>query len=446
LKIDFKKSLLDNKTRLGIWGCGYIGFTTAVNFAINGVKVIGYDINEELIKNLNKGKVSIPNLDYWLGFPIDSLIETKLFLATKEVSAMFSFDIKVHMIAIPTEKNGEPFNGYLENVIENICKRESSKDIPDLIIIESTLTPGNVEKIVVPVMKKAGKDPYTDCLIGVAPRRDWFHAPEKNLRNLPRVISGLDKKTTDYVKEVLSIVCDNLITASSIKIAELVKSVENSLLHVPSVYAMQLARAYPDIDIKEVLNLAGTHWRIPTYYPSMGTGGYCVPVSSKYVKMGATDPEILTIIDETIKFDQNEPHFIAEIIKHKGGRKVGVLGIAYKGDLKVHTLSPALKIITHLTKMDIKVSVHDPYYSQDEIKDITGCTDFSYPHGLDQFDTIIIIPDHRLYTQTPREVLFSYIKKVSLIMDNMGVWEKFRENFKESGVSYHVVGDANWCK
>ncbi|MDY6863110.1 MAG: nucleotide sugar dehydrogenase [Thermodesulfobacteriota bacterium] len=446
MKSDLKKNLLDNKNRLGIWGCGYIGFTTAVNFAINGVKVVGYDINKELIKNLNNGKIPIPNLDYWLGFPIDSLIETKLFHATQEVSEMLSSDIKVHMVAIPTEKNGEPFNGYLIDVIKNICKRISSKDSPDLIIIESTLTPGNVEKILVPAIKKAGKDPYTDCLIGVAPRRDWFHSPEKNLKNLPRVVCGLDKKTTDYVKDVLSIVCDNLITASSIKIAELVKSVENSLLHVPSVYAMQLARAYPDLDIKEAFRLAGTHWRIPVYYPSMGTGGYCVPVSSKYVKLGATNPEILTIIDETIKFDEYEPRFIAEIVKHKGGLKVGILGIAYKGDLKVHTLSPALSIIDYLTEMDIKVSVHDPYYSEDEIKDITGCSYFSYPDGLSQFDTILIIPAHRIYTQTPREILFKYIKEVRLIMDNMGAWDKFREDFKESGISYNMVGDPNWCK
>ena len=220
---------------------------------------------------------------------------------------------------------------------------------------------------------------------------------------------------------------------------------ENSLLHVPSVYAMQLARAYPNIDIKEVFRLAGTHWRIPTYYPSMGTGGYCVPVSSKYVKMGATDPDVLTIINETIKFDQDEPHFIAKIIKHRGGKKVGILGIAYKGDLKVHTLSPALKIINHLTKMGIKVMVHDPYYLQDEIRDITGCSYFSYPDGLNQFDTIVIIPAHRIYSQTPKMTLLKYIKKARLIMDNMGVWEKFREDFKEIGITYCMVGDPNWC-
>jgi len=446
MPFSFKKDLLLNKVKLAVWGSGYIGFTSAINFALNGVQVLCFDVNREIVDSINKGEVKIPNLEYWLGFSVKPLVAEKLLRATNAWKDLNRQDVRVHLIAIPTEKGGEPWDGPLKDVVEKIAQKKTEGGRPDLVIIESTLTPNLIEDVVKPIFEKARRTIGKDILIAVAPRRDWFHSPEKNLKNLARVIGGIDKKSTDAAEEVLGIVSDNILKASNHKIAELVKSVENSLLHIPAVYAMQLARAYPGLDINEVLALASTHWRIPRYYPTMGTGGYCIPVSSKYVVQGAEHPEYLSIAKEAIRFDAEQAGFVADMTaRHVKNGKVGVLGIAYKADLKVHTLSPALAIIKSLSEKQIKVQANDPYYSPEEIKAITGVENFIYPNEMKTFKVLVIVPEHRLYTQTPKSIILKNLKKGQIIIDNTGAWDSLREEFKKKGVVYHRIGENGWC-
>ena len=442
----YKKDLLLNKVKLAVWGSGYIGFTSAINFALKGVHVVCYDTNNDIVDAINKGEVRIPNLEYWLGFSVRPMVEERLLRATSDWKELIKKDVKVHLVAIPTEKNGDPWDGPLKDVIGRIAKKPADKKCPDVIIIESTLTPNQIDDIVGPILLTEGKKPDKDILIAVAPRRDWFHSPEKNLKNLPRVVGGIGKKSADAAVDTLSIVSDKIILASNHKIAELVKSVENSLLHIPAVYAMQLARAYPGLDVNEVLSLAATHWRIPRYYPTMGTGGYCIPVSSKYVVQGAEHPELLTMAHEAIRFDAEQAQFVADIVEsHAKKEKVGVLGITYKADLKVHTLSPALSIIKSLRKRGIDVYASDPYYAPEEIRSVTGAKVFGYPGDLKNFRVVVIVPEHRLYTQTPKSIVLKNLKRGQVIVDNTGAWEGLREEFKNKGVEYHKIGDSGWC-
>ena len=230
----YKKDLLLNKAKLAVWGSGYIGFTSAINFALNGVHVICYDTNNDIVNSINKGEVRIPNLEYWLGFSVKPMVEERLLRATFDWEELIKKDVKVHLVAIPTEKNGDPWDGPLKDVVGRIAKKPADKKHPDIIIIESTLTPNQIDDIVEPILMAAGMKPDEDILIAVAPRRDWFHSPEKNLKNLPRVVGGIGKKSTEAAINILSIVSDKIIPASNHKIAELVKSVENSLLHIPA--------------------------------------------------------------------------------------------------------------------------------------------------------------------------------------------------------------------
>jgi UDP-N-acetyl-D-mannosaminuronate dehydrogenase len=122
-----------------------------------------------------------------------------------------------------------------------------------------------------------------------------------------------------------------------------------------------------------------------------------------------------------------------------------MLGLSYKRDLKVHTLSPALRIIEGLRVLGIDVRAFDPYYTDLETYQIAGVKSFSYPEGLSQFAGIIIVPPHRMFGQTPKDVLFKHVRKGQVILDNEGIWEKWRNDFVSSGVDYHRVGDKGWC-
>jgi len=276
----------------------------------------------------------------------------------------------------------------------------------------------------------------------VAPRRDWFISPEKSLKTLPRVVGGTTPQTTALMKEVLEIVCDTILPAKDHRHAELVKSIENAYRHVEITLANQLSLAYPGIDMREVLKLVGTKWNIETYHPSFGTGGYCIPLSSQYVLSGTKYADKLSILSSAIQTDQNLPYMVAEVIAGKGARKVGILGLAYKGDLKVHTLSPTIRIVSSLKQKDIEVKVHDPYYLAAEIRRICGVGTFSFPEGLGEFDTILIIADHRDYQSIPRAQIIANLKNCRLILDNTGIWEGL--SLREIGVEYHIAGTAHW--
>jgi UDP-N-acetyl-D-mannosaminuronate dehydrogenase len=129
----------------------------------------------------------------------------------------------------------------------------------------------------------------------------------------------------------------------------------------------------------------------------------------------------------------------------RGKGNIGILGLSYKRDLKVHTLSPVLGIVRKLRWLGADVKVFDPYYNSEEIQRLAGVDSFEYPEGLSQFGGIIIVPPHRLFGQTPKNVLFSHLKAGQAVLDNEGIWGKWRDDFVASGINYHRVGDKGWC-
>jgi nucleotide sugar dehydrogenase len=280
-------------------------------------------------------------------------------------------------------------------------------------------------------------------VLGVAPRRDWFISPEKNLKALPRIVGGTTPQSTREIINVLSIICDHLIPAPDHRHAEIVKSVENAFRHVEITLANQLSLAYPNLNMTEVLKLVGTKWNVGTFHPSFGTGGYCIPLSSKYVLEGAEDPNRLTILKDTVMTDEALPVLIADRIADRGFSKVGVLGLSYKGDLKVHILSPTLRITRRLVERGVSVKINDPYYADDEIKKITGAESFIFPTGLSEFDCVIIVAGHRLYKAISESELRRHLVKCRLIMDNLEeTWKDF--DWSSSGIRYLTAGDKNW--
>ncbi|UCD03059.1 MAG: hypothetical protein JSV63_00270, partial [Candidatus Aenigmatarchaeota archaeon] len=340
---------------------------------------------------------------------------------------------------------GEHYDDLLVDVLKKLALLMNARhEKPPVVIVESTLTPGRSDEIVLPILKEAGIEIGKDMLYGVAPRRDWFVSPEKSLKRLPRVFGGTNRDTTELMREALSVVCDNLVPAPDHKHAEMVKSIENAYRHMEITLANQLSLAYPDVNMTEVLRLVGTKWNIGTYHPSFGTGGYCIPLSSQYVLLGARHPEKITILKETIDADRKQPEIVAESLNKRGFKNVGILGLAYKGDIKVDILSPTIKLAKRLKELGIDVKVNDPYYTKDEIARITGTEAFDFPAGLAEFDALLIVADHQQYKFTTHNSILDSLKKCKLILDNTEVWKDI--NFKKKGIEYHISGDAGWIK
>ena len=441
--MDLKHALLSGQRLVGVWGTGYIGYSTLVNFAANGVKCLGTDTSPSIVQAVNEGKVPVANLEYWLGFDPKPLIDAGMISATTDWKELLKDEIAVHFIAIPTEKGDKPWDGALKDVTEKIAKIEAKRNSSLLMIIESTLTPEKTDELVIPILESAGLRVGRDIHVGVAPRRDWFISPEKNLKTLPRVVGGTTPETTKLMTDVLSIVCDHLVPAVDHRHAEMVKSIENAYRHVEITLANQLSLAYPNVDMTEVLKLVGTKWNIGTYHPSFGTGGYCIPLSSQYLLSGTGHPERLSILKAAVDTDSELPVMVADALASRDAKKVGVLGLSYKGDLKVHILSPTLKIVSRLKGKGIEVKVHDPYYSHNEIRQIVGTETFAFPEGMKEFDAIVVVAGHRAYMAVPESTILKNLVNCKLVLDNVEeAWKRI--DFSAAGIEYHAAGDRGW--
>ena len=442
-----KQILTTSKKRIAVWGIGYIGYSSMAHFAREGVYCIGGDISQKNVDDINiNGKSNIPNIEYWLNFDVKPLTEKGLISATTNLDDLISDKILVHLIAVPTEKDGLPNVQALKQVLSRIFKKIKTnqfKNIP-LIIIESTISLDTIDNLIIPLANSFHVSIGEEVRIGVAPRRDWFVSPDKTLKSLPRIIGGFDQYTTDLMADVLSIVCDHLLKAKDARHACLVKSVENAYRQLDITFANQLSLAYPDINIIEVLKLAGTKWNVQTYHPSFGSGGYCIPLAPLYIIKGATKPKELSLLEMSIESNDQQPKRIANSLINRNAKCVGILGLAYTEDIKVDILSPTIAISRELLNNNIAVKINDPLYTSTEIYNICMTDTFKFPAINKQFDTILIVSPHSLYKSTPFNKIISSFPNCRLIIDNMGAWRDKRTMFKAAKIEYHEAGDEGW--
>ena len=436
--MNYKKLLKSKNFKVAVWGTGYIGLSTMVYFSKKKIKCVGYDIDKNKIKKINSGILPLPDLRSWFGFDIKQLVKQNYLSATSEYKDLISEEFLVHFIAIPTEKNGKPFYKPLLSVLNNIAKIKTKTKNPPIIIVESTLAPKVSDKKIIPFLKKKKLILGKDILLSVAPRRDWFIEGGKNLENLDRVYGATDKKSSKVAKDILSIVCKKLHMASSYKVSEMVKSVENAYRHMDVTLANQLSLAFPKDNMREVLKLVGTKWNIETFHPGIGTGGYCIPLSSRYILSQVRDNSKLSLLRETVKTDDGMSRIVANSIKKRGYKKIGILGLSYKGDLKVSVLSKVIPLVKSLKKKGLKVQLFDPYFSSKEIKDTVKVETFKFPNELIKFDCIIVTVDHKQF-KIPKKKLEKYLKNCKFIIDHDGAWKNY--NLK---TIYHLTGDSGW--
>jgi len=436
--------------KIAIWGLGYVGFSTMAHFAAEGVECIGYDIDKSKVDTVNKGECEhIQGMGYWLGFDTKKLAKKGYMTATDNYKDMFTKDITAHLICVPTERGAEPWSDALFDVGGKIAEyyKDNTPEENILVIVESTIPPDMVDDLI-QIFNNTGIKISNDIYeknahiitLGVAPRRDWFVSPDKTVRTLPRIIGATNFTGSTRIRHLYEIICNEVIEAEDMKTACLVKSVENAFRQLDITFANELSLAYPDINITQVLKLAGTKWNVETYHPSVGIGGYCIPLAPKYLLRGAKFPECLNLVKASIKSAEEQPNWLINEIDCSGQQNIGILGLSYTKNLKVDILSPGKYIANELRKIGLDVKVNDPLYTEKEIKDLTGCDTFNFPDDLDKFDIVIALNDHDEYKLVNTITLLNKLKNVKNVIDNVGMWKDiYVPNYKE-------VGDKNWLR
>lgn len=409
--------------RIAVWGAGYMGFTTAAFFANKGVEAVCFDINPNVVKAINEGKPPphLITLGDWLPFSLND-IKHKIHATSnyREIK-----DVDANMIAVNTEKDGAPWSKALEDVTSKIKQGISG----GLVIIESTIPPSWC-RFVTKTLK--GFD------VAVAPRRDWYDDPSKTVATIPRVVGADTPEALEKATNILKVICEQVVLVSSCEAAALSKSVENTQRFLIISLAEELASAYPNVNVNEVLQASATKWNFLASRPQIGIGGVCVPLAPQYLIEGATSPDELSTVITALKKWKQRKHSrtVASMLR---GKKVAVLGLSYKSDVKVPQVSPALEMVSYLDNAGTDVYVHDPYFSETEIT--TGRW-LKYPEELSKVDAIVVGVSHSFYKKCPIE----FIKKGTLILDAEWAWAQYAKALKDAGARYLRVGDKGWLE
>ncbi len=376
-----KKAIKDKKITVGVVGLGYVGMPTALALTQAGVKVIGVDIDRTRVRRLNRAHGS------------------KKFLATANFAEIKK--CRVVLIAVPTPitRNKTPDVSAIEAAAKNIAKYLAKGS---LVILESTTYPGTTDELVRPLLQKSGKDFY----LAYAPERIDPGNKDHAFTEVPKIVSGVDKKSTDLAAAFYLTFLKNVYKVSSPRVAEFTKLLENvfRLVNVSAINELKLLADKMGIDIWEAIEAAKTKpYGYMPFYPGPGVGGHCIPVDPFYLSWKAKEYGFFArFIELAGEINELMPHHVVtkviwalnRVKKPLRGSKILVLGVAYKKDVDDARETPATLIIKDLIRKGADVSYHDPHIPQFKIDGRELKSVALSRAALKSADCILILTDH----------------------------------------------------
>jgi len=359
----------NKKTMIEVFGLGYIGLPLAIRLAASGWKVTGIDINQDRVRRLEQNNLMESELHQKKEF-LECRNNKSLSFSTKPQKNTNS---KIGIICVPTpiptpEKKSDFFVNSAVNDFLNTSKKG------DIIIIESSIEVGtteNIQKIIESKAFKVGEDfGLVFCPERIDPQnKKW------QLENIPRVIYASDDITFNIAQNIYHYVNNsNLFRVNSPKVAEVVKSFENTfrLVNISLVNELAILCDHLQINVHDVIKAASTKpFGFMPFYSGAGAGGHCIPKDPSFLlesskKFGFE----FKIISDALKINNFLPQYISQSInelfnEHKLEKKIIVCGMSYKPDIEDMRDSPGFKISDELLKLKFSVSVFDPYFKKE---------------------------------------------------------------------------------
>ena len=375
---------------INVIGLGYIGLPTALMMAAHGLEVIGTDYNKKLVEKLQGGEVT---------FKEDGLED--LFQHAVENGIQFTTEYQkteAYIISVPTPY--DKFSKKIDPVYVLTAVEEVLKVCPKgaIIIVESTISPGTMDKYIRPLVKKH------DLVTGIDVH--LVHAPERiipgnmiyELVHNNRTIGADDPVIAEKVKMYYKSFCQGEIVTSDIRVAEMTKVVENTFRAVNIAFANELAKIcrYDNLDVYEIIRICNMHPRVNILQPGPGVGGHCISVDPWFLV--GDYPSIAKVIDESMKTNDGMPDFVLnrihDIMKErelKDISRVGIYGLTYKENVDDMRESPTLQLLEsqerHLAE---GLKVYDPYI----LEDVVPNQYHDFDRFLEDVDFVVVMVKH----------------------------------------------------
>jgi UDP-N-acetyl-D-glucosamine/UDP-N-acetyl-D-galactosamine dehydrogenase len=394
-----------SKTKISVIGLGYVGLPLAVAFA-NKYPVIGFDINQKRIEALRSG------LDHTLEIKEEDLKAVNLvepeglgLYCTNIVDHLKSSNVFIITVPTPTDKNNRPDLTPLYKASETVGKVLKKGDI---VIYESTVYPGVTEDECVPVLEKiSGLIFNEDFYAGYSPERINPGDKEHTVTKILKVTSGSTPEIAEYIDQLYkSIIIAGTHKASSIKVAEAAKVIENSQRDINIAFVNELSKIFNrmGIDTHEVLEAAGTKWNFLKFKPGL-VGGHCIGVDPYYLAQKAQElgyhPEII-LAGRRLNDDMGS-YVAQEVIKlmiHKDisikNSNILVLGFTFKENCPDVRNTKVIDIINELDTYNTNVTVYDPWAKPSEVLHEYGMITYNNLEDISQkkYDAIILTVSH----------------------------------------------------
>lgn len=375
---------------VNVIGLGYIGLPTALMMASHGVEVIGTDYNKELVDTLNAGKTTFKEKG------LDELFNDALNYGIKFTTEYQVTDTYIVSVPTPYDKFSKKVDAcYVAAAVKDVmevCPKGAT------VVIESTVSPGTIDKYVRPVIEEKGFIIGKDINLVHAPERIIPGNMVYELLHNNRTIGADDKNIGEKVKELYASFCQGEIVVTDIRTAEMTKVVENTFRAVNIAFANELARIcrHDNMDVYEIIKICNMHPRVNILQPGPGVGGHCISVDPWFLV--GDYPSLAKVIDESMKTNDSQPDFVLnriyEIMKENGltdVKKVGLYGLTYKESVDDMRESPTLQLLESQARhLATGLKVYDPFITKDEV-------DNQY-HDLDAFlndvDMVVIMVKH----------------------------------------------------
>lgn len=424
-----KKIELNNET-VGIIGLGYVGLPLAVNFALAGINVIGFDKSVIKVNKINNGENYIKDIRDAVLREVVGNVKLK---ATTDFRLIQECDALLICVPTPLDKFRKPDMSYIKSACTDIGHNMKSGTF---ISLESTTYPTTTEDFMLPIIEQeSGFKHGVDFWLAYSPERVDPGNVSFHTKNTPKVLGAITEEGLEIGKKIYSKAIDKLHLVSSPKVAEMVKILENTyrLVNISLINELALLSGKMGIDIWEVIEAAKTKpFGFQAFYPGPGIGGHCIPLDPFYLEYIAKKYDFdLSMINAAGHINMRMPHYmyikIATALnrqkKSVNGSKILFMGVAYKPNIDDARESPALEIIDITIHKGGVVNYFDPFIPNIETpagNSMDSVTDLS--ESMQNADCVVITTNHNVFNP---EVIKKHAK---LIVDLRNVIGDVSEN------------------
>lgn len=376
--------------KLNIIGLGYIGLPTALMFASNGIDVVGTDLNEKLVNTLNKGELTFEEegLEEVFNVALDKGIT---FQTEYEKTNRYIITVPTPYMSVSKKIDAKYVIAATKQVLE-VCEPNT------ILVIESTISPGTIDRFVRPIIEEKGLIIGADIHLVHAPERIIPGRMVYELENNSRTIGADSREVGEEVKSWYESFCKNEIVVTDIKTAEMSKVVENTFRDINIAFANELAKMCDreGMDVYELIRIANKHPRVNILTPGPGVGGHCISVDPWFLV--GDYPDIVNVVLGAREVNDAMPQYVFDKIHRimkenniKDYSKVGLYGLTYKENVDDMRESPTLQLLDIFEKYNIdKVKIYDPFIKEKKFANQVMDMDTF----VNKIDLVVVLVNH----------------------------------------------------